>query len=202
MVNWERELDWVMVRDRKTPPVDDWVVFLGSSVVRLWHTSYWFPGCRYTNRGVAGATLVELSEYAGRLLNGLCPRLVVVYGGDNDLECGRSPASVSEACRCVISTVRGVSPSCHIVWVSIKPSPRRWHLRGIQYETNYLMSEVVRGVSNSSWVDVWSVFLGRDGLPDMALVTDDGLHPNQDGYRVLTDRVRPYMPDPPWGWCD
>jgi lysophospholipase L1-like esterase len=57
-----------------------------------------------------------------------------------------------------------------------------------------MIEAYTRTASSIRFVDTWSVPLGPDARPREELFLPDKLHFNADGYKLLIERVRPYLP--------
>src|SRR5664279_1117152 len=73
------------------------IVFYGSSTLQLWRSMQEdLDDGRVVNRGVWGATLIDLICHASRLPSLWNAQQVFLYGGGNDLRVGRPVAEVAE----------------------------------------------------------------------------------------------------------
>jgi len=89
--------------------------------------------------------------------------------------------------------VRGPQPELPIVFISIKPSIARWKLADKIKEANRLIQEDVEELGNIEYLDVWPAMLNEQGEPREDLFGEDGLHLNQDGYKLWTELVMPLV---------
>jgi lysophospholipase L1-like esterase len=121
------------------------------------------------------------------------PRVVVLYAGDNDLNAGKSPATVRDDYRVFRDKIHAALPETKIVVVSIKPSPSRWKLHEKAIEANSLLKSEVSAGKNESFVDVWTPMLGSDGMPQPDLFLKDNLHMNETGYTIWNDLIEPHL---------
>lgn len=180
IARWEKEVAAVEARLAKDKPAAGGVVFAGSSSVRLWKLDESFPGKGYVNVGFGGSEVRDTTHFAPRLLLPLRPRAVVLYAGDNDLANGRTPQQVAADFTAFTRAV----PDVRILFVAIKPSPKRWALFAQQQEANRRVKEVCGSDSRLTFVDVVPAMLGPDGKPKPELFAKDELHLSAEGYRV------------------
>lgn len=157
------------------------VLFLGSSSIRLWDTGGSFPDKGTVNRGFGGATTRDVLHYYARLIPRAAPRSVLVYVGENDLAGGATPAQVARDVLALLKKLRADYPKARIAYLSLKPSPIRWTLWPKMAAVNMTVAARSR-VAGFDYLDVGSVLLARDGLPDASLFGPDGLHMNARGY--------------------
>ena len=181
--------------DRAHAPSTGGVVFTGSSSIRLWTTlAEDFPGVRTVNRGFGGSEIDEAVRYVDRLVVPYKPVQVVFYSGDNDLNGGKSPATVAADYQRFVDAVLAKLPSTRIVILSIKPSLARWALVDKMRETNTRVQQMVaRDPAHLTFVDVFTPMLGADGKPRPELYVSDGLHMTPAGYAIWRTALAPVL---------
>src|ERR1700722_7316573 len=125
---WEPEIHAFEMHDQTNPPPQNAVLFVGSSTIRKWTTlAKDFPGVQVINRGFGGSRIADSTALAERIIFPYEPRTIVFYAGDNDLAEGRTPEQVAADYQAFVQTVRARLPETRIAFISIKPSPIRWH---------------------------------------------------------------------------
>jgi len=178
---WESEVVAYETFERDQPSVPDGFCFLGSSNIRLWHTlSSDFPGINAINRGVGGACLADVAEFASRLVAPVKPSVIVVSAGTNDVAAGATAEDVQNAFARLIQNVRRDLPDVKIVFLSIAPSIERWDQVDRQRAANRAVQAFVESgeVEGVSFIDTTGAFLGSDGKPSPECFLDDLLHPS------------------------
>jgi lysophospholipase L1-like esterase len=190
---WEKEVAAFEERDRKQPPPKNGVVFVGSSSIRLWDLAKSFPGLDAVNRGFGGSELADAVHFAPRLVLKHAPRLIVLYAGDNDLAAGKSPEKVFADFRAFVRAVHQALPKARIIFLPVKPSPRRWPLIGKMRQVNALVAAYCKRDERLRYVDVATPLLGADGRPRPELFARDGLHLNERGYALWASILRPHL---------
>lgn len=173
-------------------PLADATLFMGSSSIRLWDIGRDFPDIATVNRGFGGATTRDVLHYYKRLLPRRAPRSIVVYVGENDLAGGASPHDVAQRVLALLGRLRADYPRARIAYLSLKPSPIRWTLWPKMAAVNMTVAARAR-VSGFDYLDVGSVLLAPDGLPDASLFRPDGLHMNPRGYARWNRLVDAYL---------
>ncbi|HKH91723.1 MAG TPA: SGNH/GDSL hydrolase family protein [Gemmatimonadaceae bacterium] len=190
----EAEIRAFEASDRIAPPAPGGIVFVGSSSIRLWRSLETdFPRLPVLNRGFGGSTLPEAIHYLPRAVLPYRPRTIVLYEGDNDLTFGWGPTRIADDYRTFVRTVRDALPSTRIVFISLKPSPSRWHLVDQQREANRLVREIVARDTLQTFVDVFTPMLGANGRPRPELFVSDSLHMTPAGYAVWRAQVAPVL---------
>lgn len=183
---WEKEVAAIEKRLAADPPKPGGVVFAGSSSIRLWDLKKSFPDAGYVNVGFGGSEVRDCTHFAGRLVNRHKPRAVVFYAGDNDLNSGRTAEQVRDDFKAFVTAV----PGARIVFVAVKPSPKRWAIFDKQEEANRLVKAVCDADPRLTYLDVVSPMLGSDGKPKPELFVKDELHLSPAGYAVWAPLVK------------
>lgn len=190
---FEKEIAKMEADAEKNPPPKDSVLFIGSSSIRLWKLSDSFPTRTVLNRGFGGSVLADSVHYAPRLVWPHSPKVVVVYAGDNDIGGGLTPMEVSADFAALVAKIREKLPQTPIVYLSIKPSIKRWALWGKVQEANAKIKAVCDSGEKLTFVDVGPSMLGEDGKPNPELFVKDGLHMTPAGYAVWTKLLDPVL---------
>jgi lysophospholipase L1-like esterase len=87
-------------------------------------------------------------------------------------------------------------PDTEIVYIGVNPAPSRWGENDKYRALNRTIRDMAVGMPRVSYVDAFDVSLTPNGQPFHALFLPDMLHFNADGYKLLADRVRPYLTTP------
>lgn len=191
---WEQKVQNYERQDKATPPGSHIILFTGSSTIENWKTLQQdFPGKKVLNRGISGTKTSDLLGYADRVIKPYKADQVFLYEGDNDIGYKLTPAQILEQFTRLFEKVRSLHPKAEIVFISIKPSPRRLKdTAGIQ-QTNALIREYIGKQKNAAYADVYTPMLGPGGALVPAYYREDGLHLTAAGYEVWTKVIRDYI---------
>lgn len=191
---FEDEIASFEAADKLSSPSKGSVLFVGSSSIRVWpNLKADFPNIDVLQRGFGGSTLDEVDHYAPRIVLPYCPRLIVLYAGDNDLAEGRTPEQILADFKTFVGLVRRPMPKTRIIFVSIKPSTARVALLGKMREANALVRQYVVTDPSLTYVDVFTPMLDSAGIPRGELFQSDGLHMNAQGYAIWRDLLQPLV---------
>jgi lysophospholipase L1-like esterase len=194
-VRWEKEISAFEAADRMNPPKKGGVLFIGSSGIRLWKTlASDFPGVNVINRGFGGSEIADSTHFADRIIFPYEPKQIILRAGGNDIHAGRLPQEVAEDFRRFVFTVHSRLPKTEIVYLSFNPAPVRWSENDKLLALNKRIREMAVDMRRVSFIDAFDVSLNPDGKPRREVFVDDMLHFNAEGYKVLAERVRPYIP--------
>jgi lysophospholipase L1-like esterase len=183
--------------DRQNAVPRDAILFVGSSSIRLWQTAEAFPDLPVINRGFGGSTVPDVSHFADRIVFKYKPRLIVFMCGDNDLAIGHSPEQVHRDTEDFRKMVHDGLPHARIIYLAIKPSPKRWQLWPKQQKVNALEKAISEKVGYFIYVDTATPVLGPDGQPQKDIFRDDSLHLNANGYKIWNKLLAPYLSPSP-----
>jgi lysophospholipase L1-like esterase len=190
---WEPEIAAFEASDRTNPPPKGCIVFVGSSSIRLWSSlKSDFPGLPVINRGFGGSELADSVKFADRIILKYEPREVVVYAGANDLANGKPPEIVFGDFVALLSKIRETSPATRVVFIATAPNRSRWALVEKMKQFNSLTQRYCEE-HNVTFVDVFSLMLGPDGLPLPDIYRDDRLHMNPKGYAIWQKALTPFV---------
>jgi lysophospholipase L1-like esterase len=189
MEAYEPEVRALERASQARPPPAHSVVFYGSSSIRLWTSLVDdFSGVPVVNRGFGGSTLAACSWFFWRLVRVLPARSIVLYAGDNDLANGDSPARVLEQLKHLLRQVDVAFGPLPVGFISIKPSPARWHLVDRIYDFNAGARRLIGQRQLGVFVDVVPLMV-EEGQPRAELYEPDGLHLSRAGYAVWRDAL-------------
>ncbi len=188
---WEADIAAFEAEDRVLRPQPNEVMFTGSSTMRMWKTAESFPDLTVLNRGFGGSEVIDSVHFAERILGPHRPRVLMVYAGSNDLSKGTTPAEVAEHFTQLVKKVHAISPETEVVYLSIKPTVRRWPIMHRIRAVNALIEANCIDLPKTHYLNVYPAMLNAAGEPETAYLAKDGLHLNPLGYQYLTALVRP-----------
>jgi lysophospholipase L1-like esterase len=170
------------------------VVFMGDSITEAWHLNEYFTSRDFVNRGIGGQVT---SQMLGRFLQdviALHPKAVVVMGGINDIGRGYTANTIETNLEAMgeLAKAHGIKA----IFASLLPVSDYHKDKDPRYEMTKTHSpeEIAQvnrwlkdycGREKFVYIDYYSVMADyKKQLP--ADLSDDGLHPNARGYRVMS----------------
>jgi lysophospholipase L1-like esterase len=191
---WEKEIAAYEAADLIDPPPKGGVLFVGSSTIRLWKSlAQSFPEHKTINRGFGGSEIRDATHFADRLIVPHRPRQIFLRAGGNDIHAGRLPDEVAADFADFVRTVRARLPEAEIVYIGGNPVPSRWGETDKYRALNRKIRKQALRLPRVSYVDADDLSLDREGRARLDLFLADKLHFNAEGYRLLADRVRPFL---------
>ena len=192
---WEKEIAGYEQADRTSPPPKGGLLFIGSSTIRLWKTlATDFPQQGVINRGFGGSQIVDSTHFAERIIFPYAPRMIFLRAGGNDIHAGKSPELVFSDFRAFVAKVHAKLPDTQIAYIALSPSIARWDEKEKGEALNRMIREYTREIPGLKYIAAESISLGPDGKPRPELFVADKLHFSPEGYKLLTESVRPHLP--------
>jgi len=138
---------------------------------------------------------LDLLRYENDVIFKYHPKEIVIYCGENDLAASDtvSAKTVYERFVKLFSDIRKLYPTVPVVYISMKPSPSRWHLRDKMIEGNRLIENFLRKQKHADFVSVWNAMLSADGKPKPDIYIEDQLHMNAKGYAIWQKLILPKL---------
>jgi lysophospholipase L1-like esterase len=192
---WEATIKKFEEQDKVTPPPSNAIVFIGASSIVRWQLPEAFPelGAKAINRGFGGSLAGDSTRYADRIVIPYKPRIVVFYAGDNDVEANHTPAQIAGDFSAFERKVHAALPQTQIIFISIKPSIRRWPWIEQIKGANALVKQYCATHPNLTYLDIVPQMLGADGKPRPELLVPDGLHMTPEGYKIWNAAIKPLL---------
>jgi lysophospholipase L1-like esterase len=192
---WDAAIQKFEDQDKVSPPPQNGVVFIGASSIVRWNLPESFPelGDKAINRGFGGSQSVDSVRYVERIVVPYHPRIVVYYAGDNDVEANVPAREIAHQFELFDQKVHRALPQTKIVFISIKPSIRRWKWIDTIRSANAMVKAYCAKEKHLAFMDIEQSMIGADGKPNPDLLVADGLHMTPAGYRIWTAALRPLL---------
>jgi len=176
------------------------VVFMGDSITDSWdnpNNGGFFPGKPYVNRGISGQTTPQMLIRFRRDVIELKPKVVVILAGTNDIAGNTGPTTLeaiqdnlksmaelaaANRIRVVLASVMPVSDYEVRDGKALVQTVRRPPEKILAL--NKWIQEFARA-NHHTYLDYFSAMVDANGFLKDEL-SNDGLHPNLEGYKVMT----------------
>lgn len=173
------------------------IVFFGDSILEFYDVNHYFLGKTIYNCGIAGATTDELLWILDEAVIKYKPAQVLLHVGTNDLgnTVTHSPRQIASNIQVIVSMIHKNLPDCQITILSPLPCDEDIqgypHARGIR--SNAFLKDIYEHFSeylgNSvNYINAFDSFVNKKEL-----LLEDGLHPNEKGYQLLTQIIKDSM---------
>jgi len=169
------------------------VVFFGDSITDIWKLPDYFPGKPYANRGIGGQTTPQMLVRFRQDVIDLQPKVVVILAGTNDIAGNTGPMRTEDIEANYISFAElARAHDISLVYSSILPV----HNYTEKSKDFFAQRPTSRILELNTWLkdycaknkivylDYFSALVDDKGLLKKDLA-DDGLHPNDAGYKIM-----------------
>ncbi|MBI3854170.1 MAG: hypothetical protein HY293_00605 [Planctomycetes bacterium] len=186
---WEKDIAAFEAQDKAKPPPEQEIVFVGSSSIRMWKSTEAFPDLKIINRGFGGSEIADSLKYADRIILPYKPRIVVLFAGGNDINAGKTPERVADDFKSLVAKIHDALPKTKIYYISLFPNVKRRGQDAKCSRVNELVQAFAKTDERLGYIDTASKMRAADGGPRPELLRDDGLHMNDDGYKIWNELV-------------
>jgi|GEM_PF-775133 len=175
------------------------IVFVGDSITDFCNLDTYYPGLNAVNRGISGDTIEGILGRMEESIFGLSPSIVVLLGGANNFADGYDDVEthIIETYRSILTQIKARLPETKVLVQSVYP------VSDVSFHNRYLyghghiesINQKLKALTTSlgyNYADVYSVIATGDEEFDKKY-TDDGLHPNQNGFKVISEYLRPII---------
>jgi lysophospholipase L1-like esterase len=194
---WEAEIKKFEDQDLKSPPPGNGIVFVGSSSIKLWKTKEAFPDLPVINRGFGGSEMGDAAKYAERIVTAYKPKTVIAFAGGNDIHGGKTPEQVADAFKELVRKVHSALPKTKVYFISLFPNVARASEDEKCRKANDLIREFTKTDKRLGYIDTRSQMESPEGKARPELLRPDGLHMNDDGYKIWNEMVAKILKDDP-----
>ena len=182
------------------PPRKGGIIFIGSSIFRLWKTLESdmspLPVC---NQAFGGSRTWEVLHYLDKLIIPHQPKIIVYYCGSNDISAGKNAVGIQQRFQMFVEYIAVHLPQTQIFFVSINRSPAKRSRWSVVDTTNELIQKYCGQTPNVEFIDV-NPALCVDDQPRMELYLDDQVHFKPSAYIEFTKIIKPIL-DQAWLNC-
>ena len=195
-IGFQREVRQLVAKRTFNPPQKQGIVFVGSSIIRLWKTlEADMSPLPVVNQGFGGSKTWEVLNYADKLVIPYEPSIVVYYCGSNDINAGRNALKIELNFQAFVKYVWDNLPKTQIFFISINRSPQkqnRWH---IVDAANQAIARYCRAMPCLQYIDVNLVLFDSLGKPRLELFESDSVHLKPTAYKEFTQIIKPILED-------
>jgi lysophospholipase L1-like esterase len=167
------------------------VVFFGDSITNFWNLAASFPGQPYINRGISGQTTPQMLLRFRSDVVALKPRVVIILGGTNDLAGNTGPMTLDQIEDNYASMAElAKAHQIRVVFASLLPIHDYSATKvsdGRPLAKIESLNQWLKGYCTANhclYLDYYSHMLDDRGML-RAELSDDGLHPNANGYHIM-----------------
>ena len=185
---------WMLSKKRLLrPPPKNGIMFIGSSIFRLWTTleADLNPLPVY-NQAFGGSRTWEVLHYADKLVLPHQPNIIVYYCGSNDISAGESANTIARNFQMFAEYTAVHLPKTPIFFVSINRAPEKQAKWSAVDRANMAIAQYCHDTLNLGFIDV-NPCLFADNRPCYDLYLDDLVHLQPLAYQEFTKIIKPIL---------
>lgn len=184
--------------------VSENIVFLGDSITEYYDLDKYYDDYYHVQSGHSGdRTYQILDNMYERVYRYNPSKVFVMLGINNFVYDGASAEQVTNDIKEICEKIKDRNKYTEIYIESISPYSNKWkdeHDNGAHddgdvnskvVEANKILKKYAKD-NNYTYIDIYSEIVDDEGKFDLKY-TDDGLHPNDEGYKVITEKLIKYM---------
>jgi lysophospholipase L1-like esterase len=180
--------------DKANPPMQGQILFIGSSLFRLWdQVEEQMAPLPVLNRGFGGSRTWEVLNYMDQIVIPYNPRIIVYYTGSNDVNAGQPAADIVGRFKQFAERVAVELPRTKIFYVGPARSPDKKERWNVVDEVNAQMQAFAATSYQVDFIDINPPLHNADGSPKTELYMPDGQHITPPAYEEWAKIVKPIL---------
>ena len=173
-------------------------LFLGDSITEFYDLDKHFPNMPVVNSGISGNTTEDILNDMKNRVYDYNPSKIFLLIGTNDLRDEKSVDEVVDNIKKIIEEIKANRKEAEIYLESIYPVNEKINKKVVELRNNPDINEINDKVKkyaeeqNITYIDLHKKLVNDEGLLDKKY-TRDGLHLNEEGYKVVTEELMKYL---------
>ncbi|MDD3340976.1 MAG: GDSL-type esterase/lipase family protein [Bacilli bacterium] len=166
-------------------------LFLGDSITELYDLKKHYKEYKVVNSGKSGYTTSDILEHIEDMAYDYNPSKIFLLIGTNDVSKEFDQKEIVSHIKDIINKLREKLPKATLYVESIYPTKfdSTSKIRDINKEVKEFCKE-----NEINYIDLYSILENKDGRIETKY-TKDGTHLTEDGYNVVTDKIKTYLPE-------
>lgn len=168
------------------------IVFLGDSITQDFPLETFFPGKNVINRGIGGDTSKGVLERLDISVHDLEPEAVIILIGTNDFAIlDAKPGEIASRINLIVTLIKEKNPVTKIYLQAVYPVNPDINPQSVGKRKNKdinTLNHMLATIANVTWLDYSNRLSDVQGKLREEC-TYDGLHLNQEGYRIIADQL-------------
>jgi lysophospholipase L1-like esterase len=180
--------------DHLHPPQPGGILFVGSSIFRLWtNVVDAMKPLPVLNRAFGGSRTGDQLARFDQVVAPYAPKVIVYYCGSNDLKAGDAPEAIFERFKQFSERVHQTLPATRLLFVSSTRSPDRTARWDQVDRYNALVRDYCAASPNRTFIDINPLLFDASGQPRRELYESDQLHLQPAAYAEMAARIKPIL---------
>ena len=181
--------------DKANPPADGSILFIGSSIWRLWSTvAQDMAPLPVYNRAFGGSQTPDMLRHFDALVVPHKPRIIVYYCGSNDVNAGQPADAIAGRIHEFATRVGKSLPGTKMIFASINRSPdkeKRWDV--VDAVNARVRDDFTKEFAYLSYVELNPALFDAAGKARVDLYLPDMLHFKPPAYVAFTEILKPVL---------
>ena len=195
-VRFQADIDRMLERDKTNPPPRDGILFIGSSIFRLWtQLGEQMTPLPVYNRAFGGSVTQDLLDRADQIVIPYRPRIIVYYCGSNDVNAGEPAGAIIARTKLFLKIVNEKLPDTFVFYTSIQKAPDKRSRWDVVDAVNREMQRYSHDARQLGYIDLNPLLFDRQGNLREDLFLPDKLHfrPESTAYAEFAQAVKPVL---------
>ncbi len=173
-------------------------LFLGDSITELYNLDKYFSGLSVVNSGISGNITEDILKDMKNRVYDYNPSKVFLLIGTNDLIHDISVDDIASNIEKIISEIKDNKPQAKIYVESVYPINYNLNKKMVNKRNNDDIMKINEKIkkycedNGYTYINMYDSLLDGDGNFSEEY-TDDGLHPNENGYEIITKELKKYL---------
>jgi lysophospholipase L1-like esterase len=193
-IRFADQIEAYLKADQIKPPPQNAILFVGSSIFRLWkNLPEQMAPLPVFNRAFGGSQTHEILAYMDKIVLPYKPKMIVYYCGSNDINANVPPQSIAGNFKEFVARVQQQLPKTRIFYVTINRAPQKMDKWSQVDEANALIKTYCAKNKRLGFIDVNPALFDASGKPRMDLYLPDQLHFKEPAYTDFTAIIKPVL---------
>ena len=193
---FQSDIERMLEKDKTSPPPRDGILFIGSSIFRLWtQLGEQMAPLPVFNRAFGGSVTQDLLDRMDQIVIPYKPRIIVYYCGSNDVNAGESADAIIGRTKQFLKIVNEKLPDTFVYYTSIQKAPDKRSRWDVVEAVNREMERYSHQAKQIGYIDLNPVLFDHQGNLREDLFLPDKLHfrPESSAYAEFTQVVKPVL---------
>ena len=193
-IRFADQIEAFLKADQVKPPPQEAILFIGSSIFRLWkNLPEQMTPLPVFNRAFGGSQTHEILAYMDKIVLPYKPKMIVYYCGSNDINANVTTQSIAGNFKEFVARVHTQLPKTKIFYVTINRAPQKMDKWPQVDEANSLIKTFCAKNKRLGFIDVNPALFDASGKPRMDLYLPDQLHFKEPAYTDFTAIIKPVI---------
>lgn len=174
------------------------IVFLGDSITDFYDLGKHYSDYKVVNSGISGNTTDDILKDMNDRVYRYNPSKVILLIGTNDLNTGKKVDEVVDNIKKIVEEIEDNRKSAEIYVEGIYPVNKEINSKIVYRRKNEDIEEVNKKLKEYckekkiTFIDTYEVLKDDEGKLKEEY-SEDGLHLNDEGYEVITEKLKSYL---------